>query len=799
MEKSNILSGQGGLNGKEQYVPILDESTTADAQKTAAYLNALKAYLITGKKTEESMPVELVPIPLAMQQSKLRPNTDYPILYDSAKDGFISLYQAFQGLAGAYFDEESSAIILDALPAILADSRQRIAQNKDEIAIAELLEAVMNPIRQLDFPQKDTTAFEEKIDAIQQALLNWGNQLFRFSSKTAFQMLNLQLEERAHLKRVFLTALNKVINALEELLRLHENNTNSPDVELDFAAGLIAFDKIKEMEAAAVSSPLSKSGIERLQSALQNLTAFQKSYARETTKVILSQETMTALDLAGLFNNVDVEVSAKPCQQARLQSAAAVEAFVQAVAALKIGQLMSEQKYVEDLHDPYFDQFDLSYLTEDDLQYLHPVILIEEARQLMLQGNDLLPLLSENGFVKIMAVNQLDHLFDIQNKHGQEYLELAALAISRRHSYVFQGSIAWPSPLHASFRKGLDYPGAALWNVLIPSGSYDDAKYLALVAAVASRYFPGIESAGGQINLEQNPEPEAYLSNYKQQVNSPSGVDEISLGGTPAECLALNAQLRKGLEIVPSMYQSNRLIPLQDYLSGLEDIAPGKIPFIWLADEENKLRRAVVPASWIQKCIDRLEYWRFLQSIAGVKNDRLQRSIEEEKAEWAKAKAEEVEALKSAMQKQYEKERSGDLQQAVTRMLYGLLNEQGNIEEVLTKLSIEEPQQDIVEVELQNPAGDQQPAEKPPSVIKEEAWVETEDCTSCKDCVDALPAVFKYNDDRQAYVHNPKGGTFAEIVKAAEKCPARCIHPGLPQNKEEASLDKWVKRAEKYN
>jgi len=36
-------------------------------------------------------------------------------------------------------------------------------------------------------------------------------------------------------------------------------------------------------------------------------------------------------------------------------------------------------------------------------------------------------------------------------------------------------------------------------------------------------------------------------------------------------------------------------------------------------------------------------------------------------------------------------------------------------------------------------------------------------------------------------------------VKAAEKCTAQVIHPGLPKDKSEKDIDKWIKRAEKYN
>jgi pyruvate-ferredoxin/flavodoxin oxidoreductase len=48
-------------------------------------------------------------------------------------------------------------------------------------------------------------------------------------------------------------------------------------------------------------------------------------------------------------------------------------------------------------------------------------------------------------------------------------------------------------------------------------------------------------------------------------------------------------------------------------------------------------------------------------------------------------------------------------------------------------------------------------------------------------------------------VADPKGGPFADIVKAAENCPVGIIHPGQPLDPGEANLEEWVKRAEPFN
>jgi hypothetical protein len=59
--------------------------------------------------------------------------------------------------------------------------------------------------------------------------------------------------------------------------------------------------------------------------------------------------------------------------------------------------------------------------------------------------------------------------------------------------------------------------------------------------------------------------------------------------------------------------------------------------------------------------------------------------------------------------------------------------------------------------------------------------------------------MFVYNDDKQAHIPDPSKGTYADLVKAAEACPARCIHPGKPLNPDEPGLEDLIQRAEAYN
>jgi pyruvate-ferredoxin/flavodoxin oxidoreductase len=81
----------------------------------------------------------------------------------------------------------------------------------------------------------------------------------------------------------------------------------------------------------------------------------------------------------------------------------------------------------------------------------------------------------------------------------------------------------------------------------------------------------------------------------------------------------------------------------------------------------------------------------------------------------------------------------------------------------------------------------------------EPVWIESPECTACDECTTLAPKTFAYNEQKLAVVINPKGSKFADIVKAAEKCTAGCIHPGTPWNMSEPGVEKLMARAAKFN
>jgi hypothetical protein len=58
--------------------------------------------------------------------------------------------------------------------------------------------------------------------------------------------------------------------------------------------------------------------------------------------------------------------------------------------------------------------------------------------------------------------------------------------------------------------------------------------------------------------------------------------------------------------------------------------------------------------------------------------------------------------------------------------------------------------------------------------------------------------MFRYNENKQAYIADVKAGTYRQLVEAAESCQVAIIHPGKPWNPNEPGLAELVERARPF-
>jgi ferredoxin len=191
--------------------------------------------------------------------------------------------------------------------------------------------------------------------------------------------------------------------------------------------------------------------------------------------------------------------------------------------------------------------------------------------------------------------------------------------------------------------------------------------------------------------------------------------------------------------------------------------------------------RAVTTRAVVALCRDRLARWRVLRELAGTEVATAAPATEAVpaaaavsavRAEPAAGVAEPVAAREAA----------------ISKLLYALLDLEGAA-----------PAPPLPVAATSAPAPAAGPAAAPAGPPPAGPYIDSALCTSCNECTNLNSRMFKYDANKQAHIADAAAGTFAELVKAAEKCPARCIHPGAPRAGDRTATDKLVARAARFN
>ncbi len=242
---------------------------------------------------------------------------------------------------------------------------------------------------------------------------------------------------------------------------------------------------------------------------------------------------------------------------------------------------------------------------------------------------------------------------------------------------------------------------------------------------------------------------------------------------TFADFAMTEARFRKHFRMAPPDTWHEDMVPLAQFLELEPDEREGKYPYIWTVDKRQHLSRLLVDASMVKSSEERRDFWVMLKAIAGV------RPPVEEPVEDLEEKAR---------------------REVVSRIASGLMKLAGGGELPADLMAGTAAAPEVIA------SSGAAPAAASPGAATAAAsggdymapWLDSDECTACDECMNINGRIFAYNDQKQAIVVDPKGGSFKDIVKAAEKCTAGCIHPGTPWNPAEKDLDKLLARAAKY-
>jgi pyruvate-ferredoxin/flavodoxin oxidoreductase len=457
---------------------------------------------------------------------------------------------------------------------------------------------------------------------------------------------------------------------------------------------------------------------------------------------------------------------------------------------IRKAELELKSSYDPDEHDEFFTYFTWEQFSDDEWLLCPPVVALggdgamydigfQNLSRMMASGKPIKVIIVDtqvysntggqactSGFIG--QVSDMAQYGKVQKGKSEPRKEIGLIAMAHRNTYVLQATLANTSQMIEGFIDGLMAKRPAIFNLYTTCqpehGVADDLGVHQAKLAMESRAYPifkydpdkGIK-AEDAFDLSGNPAIEELWPKYNLKYLEYGQEKSLEVSMTFADFALTEGRFRKQFRKTPRDAWNENMVPLVGFLEMDDEEREDKFPFIWAVDKKQHLSRVLVSKTIVESCEERRDFWIMLRAIAGVKTEK----VEEENVE--------------------EKIRS----EIVGKIAKSLMKLAGGDGSGLVKLT--------------NTEEETQPDAPQSNGNSMAPWLETEECTSCDECIDLNSKIFAYNSEKKAYILDPNGGPYQDLVKAAEKCTAGVIHPGLPSDRTEKDIEKWIKRGEKFN
>ncbi len=741
---------------------------------------------------------------------------------DSGELPCLPLADWLKSRINAFAPEEGDARILKDNLVRLEQLVRVAAETPGRNAAATLLAAGQELETELGLNGADALQLHEGLARLQADCPKDGL-LLPLREDTPVRLLVLALSHAARARQIALTQrVSRLAGQLRELIRVDDSKTPGKRQTGFDPAGMQggrfnadALDKLLGPARGAVTMPPEKR--KRLEQVLEILDHHLSAAPRAQATVVRSPDS-PALTIPGA---AEVEAGSDAlCEKAIeiFDSQAADHARL--FGAMRVGSLEAEGSYIPERHDALLGTFEWKSFDEGELLALPPVVAHESAEKLAGAGMAPLSRLMQSGrpihtFVSVRPAAAPDGSDSATDPGGVRF-EIGYLGVSHRETTVNQSSAARPEHFLLGVKQSLAGGRPALH--VVASASQTDGGPSPLGspvhsnAAVASRAHPlfHFNPEGGatwarRFDLDANPAPNAAWPVVELDCLDAAGAAKtLSLPFTFADFCLLEEGLRGHFRVLPAVADAH-FTPLPEVLDLPPEEAAERLPFIWGIASDGAMRRLLVSRPLLQACRDRRNFWRTLQELGGADNEHVTAAVQRERDQLQAKHAAELEQLAQKAAADIEAARKDSVRGAMARLSELLLN--GTPETLrATALSLanstpiettaSEPTPETASEEVAPDAGEAAEEEAAPEPAA--AYIDSHLCTSCNDCINLNSRLFVYNADKQATIGDISAGTFAQLVKAAQKCPSRCIHPGKPHNPDEPNLEKLVAQAKPY-
>ncbi|MDH3212542.1 MAG: hypothetical protein OEM05_08660 [Myxococcales bacterium] len=714
-----------------------------------------------------------------------------------------------EAVAAVQADGREARVLLDNLERLTFLASRLVARGACGVRLGRLLgEAGRRLAGELELSEEGERALSDDLTELRRRVPGDGMVFDLRSDMPLHLYLTLLESVRAPLAQRFLKEIEKLRERLRDLLQLDRMGSREGRTADALAAtlGSTGAERL-DPEALARTLPAGPGS--------EPLAPARRRRIRQTLRILerhLKQP--EALPRVFLLRPPGIRLSVPPCEQQEHANplAAAVGLFdglaqrmVTVLGAARVARLEAEGHYRPELHDEPLAALDWEALTAEELNLLPAVAVVTSGRRLR-EGEQapLSELLRSSRPVHVIVqdrVGAADEAQDLSRFH----MDLGYLVMAHREALAVGSSLARPARLTEDLLRAARALRPAVILVSIPALRPTSWRPLLAEAALQGRASPEFRydpdagsSWADRFDLRDNPQPErawpvhtlAYLED---------GVEKtLDVALTFADAVAHEPAYARHLQIIPRVAWDDTQLPLADYLerANPEGREPW-VPYLWLIDGRGILQRAVVTRALAMACADRRRGWRVLQELAGYENVFAQRAAAEAHAEAELRRGE----LVREHGEELDRARREGAHESMERLAAVLMSPDG------LAAAAPAPVRPVVGLPAEAPvaaaaAAEPAPIEEAPeeeTLSFDEPYIDSALCTTCNECTELNGRLFHYNADKQAFIADPAAGTFAELVKASELCPARCIHPGKPRSDDSTATPELIARAAAFN
>lgn len=825
-ERKTQIPGAGPEN-----MPTLP-TAVKDAKATRELMFTLRHFHLGDPAASaklEALNKDCLPALLDPFRDTSRLRYDYPLFFyppdtengdQQAEDLACPLHQCLQQYTASFAPGDDTARILkDHLPWLEHHLRQALSTAEGPVqALPPLAEAGEALQAHLGLDDVSRQRLGEDLARLQAAVPKDGA-LLGYGRYAALHLLVHAIRSRVVPRHALFR--NEVDNCIRGLKSLFEVEWGKSDesIEPRMARDSVGpeggrFDALAlstVMDHSRGTRKMSPERRERIEHALETLEQWQADpvIVRFVHGFSLSCEWLEGV--SGLAEMGDSD----PCARATELFDEKAAELARVFAAVRIAKLEIDSKYDSVIHDPWFANFDWEGFSQDELLMVPTVIAVEAADRVAGDGLRSFSRLLSSGrpvqiLIRVRPAYNPSAAPDEDPFHNYR-TEIGYLGISHRQAVVTQSSAARHQHLMQCYLSALDATRTSLH--LINTGLRAEHElvplnaWLVAGAAIEGRAHPFFrinpqagDYAASRMDFEDNPQLGLdWPVHAFRYLDENGNIVVQDLAFTFADYTLLLESLLDHYRLIPPGCDSVALVPMQEYLAMEPEQAYQRVPFVWVVDGNAILHRAVVSRELSLACLDRLNFWHTLQEMAGVRNHYVDMAVEETRNLERRQATEERETLLAEHAAEVERvrnEAAGEAMQRLTDVLLGMDFAAGMPGAYLPST----PAAKAKAEPEQEPEAQPEPAvEGDEELSFDEPWIDTALCTSCNDCLKVNQQVFLYNEEKQAYLGDLGVATFAQLVEAAELCPAKCIHPGKPWNPDEPDLDALIERAAPFN